>query len=118
MSSQIPHFRAREMRLHFSWCLMEEIEVAANAELFQDPVEISEAQLNQFRDLIDVIEDGFDIEPESDNFRPMQPLNGRDLLLVFASANNLRMNILGIIFPALTLFAHKGLSTCQSRWSN
>jgi len=45
----------------------------------QDPVGISESQLNQFRDLFDVLEDGLNIESESDNFRPMQPLNDREL---------------------------------------
>ncbi len=59
-----------------------------NTLLLKEPVGISEAQLNQFRDLFDVLEDSLAIDSESDNFRPMQPLNGRDLLFVFAASTN------------------------------
>ena len=70
--------------------------------LSKEPVGISEAQLDQFRDLLDVLEDSLAFESESNNFRPMQPLNGRDLLLVFADATNRNPNI--VLILAFTIF--------------
>jgi hypothetical protein len=46
----------------------------------QEPVKISEKQLNVFRDIVDVAPDSDDLESESDNFRALQPLNERHLV--------------------------------------
>ncbi len=49
----------------------------------QEPVKISENQLNVFREVVDVTPDAEDLESESDNFRALQPLNERKLLEVY-----------------------------------